>query len=338
MNGKTINENDKSVGIIKNIHDPATTAARTVQSIERGKETHKSLSLGIEGLEGYVMARPNKVNGLLADTSQGKTSVMGIMARNFASQLKDDEVGVFVTWEDTVEDFSMNDIANLSKIPLASLYHGDVKEYQFKAMLRAAADRASSPLWIIGQSETVEGVHPRMTMTDIVEAVNYISNQKKVVFTFFDYLQRIGRQDSKERDTRMQYSGLMDAVKEYTLGFHTATFIASQVTRGNVEKTKWRQPQTHWAMETANFEHTCDGMLSLWYVHKSKDAYKIGDPLGDDLFVTEDVMLIEILKQKKARTGDLIALDFIPEYNMLVPYNKGDEVRKQILEEGRNIQ
>lgn len=326
------------MNIIKNIHDPATISARTIESVQRGKETHKSLSLGIKGLENYVMARPNKVNGLLADTSQGKTSVMGIIARNFSKQLADDEVGVFVTWEDTVEDFSMGDIANYSKIPLASLYHGDVKEYQFKSMLRAAAERAKTPLWVIGQSETIEGVQPRMTMTDINEAVSYIAGQgKKIRFTFFDYLQRMGRTDSKERDTRMQFSGLMDAVKEYTLGFHPATFIASQVTRSHVEKTKWRQPQTHWAMETANFEHTCDGMLSLWYVHKSKDAYKVGEPLADDLHVTEDLMLIETLKQKKAKTGDLVALDFIPEYNMLVPYNTGNAVREQIKKEASHV-
>lgn len=326
------------MNILRSIHDPATISARTIESVQRGKETHKSLSLGVAGLESYVMARANKVNGLLADTSQGKTSVMGIIARNFASQIQEDEVGVFVTWEDTVEDFSMNDIANYSKIPLASLYHGDVKEYQFKSMLRAAAERAKSPLWVIGQSESVEGVQPRMTMTDINEAVSYIAGQgKKIRFAFFDYLQRMGRQDSKERDTRMQYSGLMDAVKEFTLGFHPTTFIASQVTRSHVEKTKWRQPQTHWAMETANFEHTCDGMLSLWYVNKSKDVYKIGDPLGDELFVTEDVMLIEILKQKKAKTGDLVALDFVPEYNMLVPYNKGNETREKITSEVSHV-
>lgn len=326
------------MSILKNIHDPATISARTIESVQRGKETHKSLSLGIKGLEKYVMARPNKVNGLLADTSQGKTSVMGIIARNFSSQLAEDEVGIFITWEDTVEDFSMGDIANYSKIPLASLYHGDVKKHQFNSMLRAAAERAKSPLWVIGQSEVVEGVQPRMTMTDINEAVSYIAGQgKKIRFTFFDYLQRIGRSDSKERDTRMQFSGVMDSIKEYTLGFHPATFIASQVTRSQVEKSKWRQPQVHWAMETANFEHTCDGMLSLWYVHKSKDVYQLGEPVGDTMHCTKELMTIEILKQKKSETGEVVALDFIPEYNMLAPYGQAESIRKEIEKENSHV-
>ncbi len=48
-------------------------------------------------------------------------------------------------------------------------------------------------------------------------------------------------------------------------------------------------------------------------------------------------MLIEILKQKKAETGQVKAVDFLPEYNMLVPYDTADEVRKQIKDEVQNV-
>lgn len=335
--------------IEKVIFDPPTLASRTTHSIQNAKTDAPSLSLGIPNMDDFVMARKNKVIGIPADTSQGKTSVMSFIARNMAGQINAEagEIGVYVTWEDTVEDFGINDIANLSKISLASLYHGDVKEHEFKRMLSAASQRAQSPLWVIGQSEDSSHLTPRLTMTDVCEAIDHIVNkQNKVVrFVLLDYLQRISREDTRsERESRLQFSAVMDKIGEFAKSFHPATFIASQVSRSKVEAHKWRQPQIHWAMETANFEHTCDGAFSLWMPSKSKDVWKDGDclyekqnPNDKAIYVRKETMLIEILKQKKAETGQVKAVDFLPEYNMLVPYDTADEVRKQIKDEVQNV-
>ncbi len=324
------------------IYDPPTISTRATHSIRNAKTEAASFSLGLPAMGDFVMARRNKVIGILADTSQGKTSVMSFIARQLATQIDADngEIGVYVTWEDTVEDFGIGDIAYYSKIPLASLYHGDVNEGEYKRMLRAAVERAKTPLWVVGQSDTSTHATPRMTMTDVSAALDYIINvqNKNVRFIMLDYLQRISRADMRsERDTRMQYSGVMDAVKELALNFHPVTFIASQVTRSKVEAHKWRQPQIHWAMETANFEHTCDGAFSLWLPHKSKDVWKLGDCLQeknnpDDvaIFVRKETMLLEILKQKKAETGQVRAVDFLPEYNTFVPYGTADKAREEI--------
>lgn len=323
------------------IFDPPTIATKTTYSVKNAKFEAPSYSLRLPGMDGYVMARRSKFNTILADTSQGKTSVLSIMARNFADQLdiEKDEIGMYFTWEDTIEEFGMSDISHYSKIPLASLYHGDVKEYEYKRMLRAAVERAKLPLWVVGQSETVTQLQPRLTMTDVFAAVDYVTNtqNKKVKFVMLDYLQRISFEDIKERDTRMKYSGIVDKIKDLALSYHPCTWTASQVSRDKVEKHKWRQPQIHWGMETANLEHASDGAISLWMPHKSKDVWKDGDCLqekqgidGKAVFVEKTTMLIEILKQKKADTGHVQALDFIPEYNMLVEYGTADIVRKEI--------
>ena len=331
------------------LFDPPQIAAATVSSISNSKNKAASLSLGIPGMDDFVMARDNKVVGIIADTSQLKTSIMTAIARNMAAQIdaENDEIGVFVTWEDTIEDFGTADLANFSKIPLSSLYHGDVKEHEFKRMMRASVERAKTPLWLVGQSEASNEKMNRLTMTDVFEAMAHIQSvqKKKIKFVMLDYLQRISRSDMRaEGDARMQYSGVMDKIKDLAMQFHPAAFVGTQITRSKVENTKWRLPQIHWAMETSNFEHTCDGAFSQWYPIKSKDVWRDGDCLqekqgidGTAIYVRKETLLTEILKQKKAETGQVSALDFIPEYNMFVPYGKAEETRAKIKAEANHV-
>lgn len=325
------------------IFDPPLISTKTIESINNEKAHPEYLDIGIKQLgNNFVMARKSKVIGLLGDTSQGKTSLMIHMAREMSKQIEGDknEIGLFVTWEDNIEDFGMVDIANISKIPISSLYNGQVKEGEFDRMMKAASDRAATPLWLAGHSETSLS-RPMLTMTDIfMVCENLINKQgKKIRFIMLDYLQRINREDTRERDTRMQFVKIMDLVKNLALSYGACVFIGSQVRRDLVEKHKWRQPQTHWAMETSNFEHSCDGMISVWMPYMSKDVWKVGDCLKEKtgvsdtaLFVTKETMLIEILKQKKGQTSILKAVDFIPEYGLFADYGTAQAVRKEIEE------
>lgn len=331
--------------INQTIYDPSLISKLTVESIENEKKNPVYMDIGIKqfGSE-FVMARKSKVIGILGDTSQGKTSLMRHMAQEMAKQIDagKGEIGLFVTWEDNIEDFGMVDFANISLIPVRSLYNGEVNENQFSRLMNAAAKRAATPLWLAGHSET-SLTRPMLTMTDIFSICeNLIDKQgKKIRFIMLDYLQRINRDDTGERDTRMQFVKIMDMVKNLALSYRTCVFIGSQVRRDMVEKMgKDRQPQTHWAMETSNFEHSCDGMMSVWMPYMSKDIYKLGDSLeaktGIDakpITVTKELMSIQILKQKKGETGTRAFVDFIPEYGMFVDYGTAAQVRAEILRE-----
>lgn len=329
------------------IFSPSEISTATVKSIESNKNDPKSLDLGIPALNEFVMARKSKVVGVLGDTSHGKTSLMTIAARNMAKQIdaNNGEIGVYITWEDNIEDFGLADLANFSKIPLASLYHGDVKEGDFTRLISASVERAKTPLWLIGHSEE-SGARARMTMTDVWAALDNLQNKqnRKIRFVMLDYLQRINRGDMKgEGEARLQFSGIMDSIKDLALAYQPATFIGTQVARSKVESSKWRQPQIHWAMETSNFEHTCDGAISTWIPYKSTDVWKEGDCLqekkgtnGTAIWVKKETMLIEILKQKKAEAHILKAVDFIPEYNMIAPYDTAEQVRSEIKKDYAN--
>jgi len=308
------------------VFDPSLVSTLTVGSIRAAQSNPDTLMTGIPQLDDhYVMFRPRRVNGIIAYTSQGKTSVMNIMARNFITQIEEDEVIVYCTWEDSVEDMTLSYLANVSRIPMQSLFHGKLSADEWGEMMKAATQRASTPLWLIGHSEQKEARRPRLTMTDITAAMEYIvdKRKKKVRAIFLDYLQRINR-DDKKGEMRGQYMSVMDSVKDLALDFNTCVVIGSQVGR-DVKERKWKQPQDNDAQETSNFEQTCDGMISLWIPKKTE---KIGDCLiekqgvdGQAVFVTENLMLMQTLKQKKAKAPVLRAVDFLPETNEIETYD-----------------
>ncbi len=288
----------------------------------------------------FVMIRPGKFIGILADTSHGKSSFMTFLSRNLLEQLADDEIGVYCTWEDSVEDFGIADISAYSGVPISSVYNGDITETQLKRLMKGAADRAASPLWVIGHSEARRTARPRLTMTDIMLAMDNILSvqRKKVRFIMFDYLQQVNLSDVKVRETRLRYAEAIGQMKDLALGYNLTTFCATQINR-KVSERKWKMPQVHDAMETSNFEHTCDGAIGLWFVSRSS-GWNIGDTvqeakeLGDvSINVTKDLMLIETLKQKKGAANELRALDFIPEYNHFVGYGQANTYRRKRHEE-----
>jgi hypothetical protein len=66
-------------------------------------------------------------------------------------------------------------------------------------------------------------------------------------------------------------------------------------------------------------------MISLWIPKKTE---RIGESLiakqgidGQAVIVTENLMLIQTLKQKKAKAPVLRAVDFLPETNEIVTYD-----------------
>lgn len=315
------------------IFDPSLVSTLTVGSIKAARENPDYLQTGIPQLDDhFVMMRPRRVNGIIAYTSHGKTSLMNIMARNFITQIGEDEIIIYATWEDSIEDLSLSFLANVSRIPMQSLFSGKLSVNEWDEMMKAATQRAATPLWLIGHSEQKEARRPRLTMTDIWNGMEYIADKrkKKVRAIFLDYLQRINRDDQKG-EMRGQYMAIMDKVKDLALGFDTTVIIGSQVGR-DVKERKWKQPQDNDAQETSNFEQTCDGIISLWIPKKTE---KIGESLiekqgidGQAVFVTDNLMLIQTLKQKKARAPVLRPVDFLPETNEIQTYDPYRKVTK----------
>lgn len=309
--------------------DPSLVSSLTVGAIRDTRDAPDALLTGIPQLDDhYVMVRPRRVTGILAYTSNGKTSLMNLLSRNFVPALKDSEIVLSVTWEDSIEDLTLSYLSSVSQISITSLFAGKLDKNEWDGMMKAATQRAQAPIWVMGHSEQKEARRPRLTMTDVWRGMEYIvdNRKKKVKVVILDYLQRINRDDTKG-SIREQYMAIMDKVKDLALGFDTHVIIGSQVGR-DVKERKWKQPQDQDAQETSNFEQTCDGLISLWIPKKTetkgetliKSVMEKGKEISPSIEVTERLMLIQTLKQKKAVAPVLRAVDFYAETNEIRPY------------------
>jgi len=317
------------------LFDPPQISTLAINQIRLEQQGGQGLKLGLPQLDAhFITARPGKFIGVLAQTSHGKSSWMNFTAGNMTKQLVDDEIGIYATWEDTVEDFGITDLSSVSGVPMASVYSGSATEADFKKLMSAAAQRATSPLWVVGHSDSFKTASPRLTMTDILLVMeNIIEKQKKNVrFIMFDYLQLVNLSDMRKDDRRVQFNDVIQAMRDLAKGYGLTAFCATQVKR-EVSDRKWSQPQINDAMETSGFEHACDAAISLWNVHRSQ-GWELGKVVQEgrngelDITVTKELMLIETLKQKKGDAKIVQAFDFIPEYNHFTEYNGATKYRK----------
>lgn len=310
------------------VFDPPQVAQLAVKKADDIKKHDDSdrlytgLPLGFDDY--FVMWRRQKVVGILGDTSHYKTGLMTFIAREAAKKLKasEGEIGIYATWEDPVEDYALADIANSSKISAGSIYNGSLDKSEWEDMMRGSMQRAAFPLWLIGHSEYQNTRRPRLTMTDIGAALEYIvDKQKKTVkFIVLDYLQRISYADVQSRDARLGFVEVVNRVKDMAMAFNCGAMLGSQVVR-EIRERKNRQPQVHDAQETSNFEHTCDGIISVQMPGKYMLGKKFVNVGGIDRIATQRMLAVQPVKQKKGATGKMFLYDALYETNGIARYS-----------------
>lgn len=312
-----------------NVFDPPQVAAlamRKADEIIAHNDTDRLFTgLPLDFDDYFVMWRRQRVIGILGDTSNYKTGLMTFIARESAKRLNADsgEVGIYATWEDPVEDYALADIANASKISLTSIYDGSVNREQRAYMLKHSMSRAAFPLWLFGHSEYSNARRPRLTMTDIAMAMEYIVDvQKKTVkFIMLDYLQRISYADAQVKDARLGFVEIVNRVKDMALAFNCGVMLGSQVQR-EIRERKDKQPQVHDAQETSNFEQTCDGIISVQMPIKTMPKGEVFSRAhSGDVLVTPRLLSVEVLKQKKGATGKKFLYDALYETNGVDRYS-----------------
>jgi replicative DNA helicase len=314
-----------------NVFDPPQVAALAMRKADE-TVAHNDTDKLYTGLPSdfdsyFVMWRRQRVVGILGDTSNYKTGLMTFIARESAKQLKadDGEIGIYATWEDPVEDYALADIANASRISLTSIYDGSVTKDQRNMLLKHSMSRAAFPLWLFGHSEYQNSRRPRLTMSDINLAMEYIVDvQKKTVkFICLDYLQRISYADLQVKDARLGFVEIVNRVKDMAMQFNCGVMLGSQVQR-EIRERKEKQPQVHDAQETSNFEQTCDGIISVQMPIKTMrrgDLFAKSDGGNRDIGVTNRLLSVEVLKQKKGATGKRFIYDAMYETNGVEKYS-----------------
>jgi replicative DNA helicase len=132
-----------------------------------------------------------------AYTSNYKTGFMMAWARKMAHNIIErdwqDAVVVYVSWEDTVEEMGIYDLAHATTIDATEIQDGKLSDNEMKRLEEAAFKRGALPLWVLGNSLADRHEQPRMTLTQVREALRWLETamSRRFVAVFLDYLNLI---------------------------------------------------------------------------------------------------------------------------------------------------
>ncbi len=287
---------------------------------------------GVSGLPFYIAdldrimrpARGGELITFLASTSHYKTGMMSYIARQAAmdsqrrSNLRADkkrEVFFFATWEDSIEKVGIGDIAYSTGLDIEAMEDGKFSDEEMMLIIKAIIDHNSYPLLMIGHSERSLASRPEITLNQVHDAIDLASNELNedvcIGGIFLDYLQRI-HITGGESQRRMQVARNVEQCKNMALQYNCPVYLGCQAGR-QVALRDIKIPTRYDGLETSNIEQTSDRLLALYM---PKFDYRTMDLLPSDyvtdyddpIYVTEDLVIVEILKQKRGSVGARVPL------------------------------
>ncbi len=287
------------MGIEDIVYSPQAAAKLAVEALEELRNNSVGVKSGISSLDEVMLPlRGGELVTVLGYTSHYKTGFMNWLLKSAVQECQDGEVAVKVTWEDSVEEETLKWIANDSNISVTAMVRGKVDDWDL--VMRSYARRISTPLWIVGHSnqESYNGrkARPRLTMTDVMEAVEYIIScggaPRMVVL---DYLQRIRPDYSDGNNKREQMMEAVNKAKDLAIQFGCPVVLGVQASRGILSR-EFKLPRLDDGLETSNIEQSSDKAISLWYPMKTEELGVMIDAVG--VPVTENLLIVGLLKQK----------------------------------------
>jgi replicative DNA helicase len=305
----------------KTVFDPqgiGTAAVKVVE--ERAANPKAGLRTGIEAVDRVLNPhRPGELRVILGFTRNYKSGLMNYICRHNARRLiengeADKKAVITVTWEQSIEEQGIVDIAQIVALDTTKLMRGELDEHEWKKLRKGAVQRGALPWWIVGHSSESKERRPRLTITDVARALEYIVDVQKVepYLIALDYLQRVQRE--KGSTMREQFMTIVDRAKDMAMAFHVPVMLGSQAGR-DVQARNWRLPQIEDGQETSNLEQSADSFLSVWM---PKNDYPTGTQLeyGDtDYTVNDNLLIMGILKQKFGPSPRIYSLYVKPEVN-----------------------
>lgn len=305
----------------KSVFAPQVVSQRAVQVVEhRAAHPNEGIRTGIDRLDRELNPhRPGELRIVLGYTGNYKSGLMNYVARHNAKVIRDNgqaerRAVVTVTWEQSIEEQGIVDIAQLAVLDTTKMMRGELSETEWIALKRAATQRGKLPWWLIGHSSETNERRPRLSMSDLARCIEFMIDVQKIepVLIVLDYLQRIRRDQG---DTmREQFMTIVDRAKDMALAYHAPVMLGTQAGR-QVKERKWRLPQVEDGQETSNLEQSADSLVSVWM---PKNDYPAGTPIdyGDvSLTVSDNLLVLGVLKQKFGPSPRILPLHVKPEVN-----------------------
>jgi replicative DNA helicase len=299
-------------------NDAVKAAIKTIE--QRRSYTGAGVRTGIPVLDNYMIpARPGELITVMGMSSNYKSGFMQYWARHTAEEIMseglDNECVVYVTWEQSIEEMLAFDLAFTARLSATDVVQGKVSDEELERLRSdVGSRRAVTPVYLIGHSVQEEKRRPRMQLTAVGQALEYIKGEFGVRprAIFLDYLQRISAEQGEDR--RMQVFHIVDRCKDMSLAMGCPVILGCQAGR-QVYGEKWGVPGMADGLECSNIEHSTDKMYGLWM---PKTSYEVGtrlDTKEQSLTVTENLLIVKVLKQKLGPAGRWFPLYVQPEKN-----------------------
>lgn len=296
------------------VHDPATLSASYVNWAER-LQTEPGVDYGCI-LDKYIVPlHPGDLMAVVARPGHGKSSWMAYMARKTAHDIikrkVKDEVVVYVTWEQTVEeveaffqsgsDYTSSDVA-WGRVPM-------------ETVRRKAIQRPHLPIWVYGESKRHEGIRrPRMTVDYVYESIESMREEhgKRPVLMCMDYIQIMPTDGAKEKLTQVDQA--INDAKQLAMRMGLPIIVGVQARR-EVDSYKNPIPTLSDAQWSSSIEQVADKQIAIWRPIKTHDPAE--EPFikiaGTEYTNDENLFVIKLLKQRFERGYGVWAVRFRPE-------------------------
>lgn len=305
-------------GILFTPNDAVEAALKTIE--ERRSYVGAGARIGVHDLDNYLLpARPGELITVMGMTSNYKSGLMQYWARHTAGEIVNEklvkECVVYVTWEQAIEEMVAFDMAFTARLSATDVVQGKVSDEEL-ARLRGVIGprRAMTPLYLIGHSLSEERKRPRLSLSAVAQAMKMLKSEYGVKprAIFLDYLQQIDAEEGDER--RMQVFHNVGRCKDMALAMGCPVVLGCQANR-EVYRSESGMPTVDSGLESSNIEHTSDKMLGVWYPIRKYDAGKMLDLGNARLKVTENLLIVKVLKQKLGPAGRWFPLYVDPKIN-----------------------
>jgi len=284
------------------VHTPAQMMSEFVRWSEQ-IQSEPGVQFGIPAIDRVLIPiRAGNLVSIIARPGHAKTSLLVYLARQeglriLARGKEEEECVVYTTWEQTSEELT----AMLMACPGANLSDIVWGRADMDQINRMAVKGARMPVWIIGHGISRAGLKaPRMTPDLVLDAIESMREDFNIrpTLMLFDYLQLIPT--LRAQDRVQQVTEMPIRIKELAMRIGAPAIAGVQASR-EVDSQQIKIPEARHAQWASSIEQTSDRILSLWRPALTEGANGVVQ-LGEQSFqITENLLIIQMLKQRGDR-------------------------------------
>lgn len=264
---------------------------------------------------------PGDMTILCGRPGMGKTAMLATLARMEAKRIvargmQDTEAVFYVTWEQVSEEINLvldvNDLYTATDIMRGAA--------DIEAIRRQSVKRASLPIWVIGSSiARTNTKSPRMFPEVVFEAIETAVEDFGIHPTLlcFDYIQLVPVHNAADRVTQVGEAAVR--VKEVAIRVGCPVVVGAQARR-EVDDKEFKIPTYREAQWASAIEQATDKFFGLWrpwLTDRDKPPIQIGGQYFD---ITEDLLVMQMGKQRFGPAGQTWGLHFQPQHLKLCEY------------------